>query len=163
MMTLRCTRKLLSRLAITPPEHAEVPTTTLGDWYADLLSTRPKWVVICVNERSLLSVVVPARESASLPIRFRHAALTLFRHLGVPEPKIAAEAGEMERILVGRTVSRSVIGSKNELRFLCSCMLQEMGGGDLDAIAVKLARVPCSAIKNHFPDRAALELFQSDG
>jgi hypothetical protein len=58
MMTLRCTRKLLG--ALRAPAAAEpAPTSTvLGDWYANLYKARPGRVVLCLNERSLLTVLV---------------------------------------------------------------------------------------------------------
>ncbi len=64
MFTLRCTRTLLKRLRAQPNASPPPPTTRLGDWYGNLLYTRPQQLVICVSERSLLPVVVPSRGSA---------------------------------------------------------------------------------------------------
>ena len=60
MVTLRCTQKLLRRLEVTDKPAA--PTPVLGDWYANILFSRPHQLVLCVSERSLLPVVLLAKE-----------------------------------------------------------------------------------------------------
>jgi hypothetical protein len=58
VLTIRCTRKLLKRLGaeavIDPPS----PTNRLGNWYAKLVFVRRVLLIICISERSLLSVIV---------------------------------------------------------------------------------------------------------
>jgi hypothetical protein len=54
MMTLSCTRKLLDRAGVFTKAETAPPTTVLGDWYANLLFTRPQQLILCMNERSLL-------------------------------------------------------------------------------------------------------------
>src|SRR5437764_7588177 len=85
MMTLRCTRNLLSRLGVilAPPE--TLPTTALGDWYAELLVARPNWLVLCISEKTLLSVVVAARPLATLVARFQAAVDARLLSLGVSQ------------------------------------------------------------------------------
>lgn len=60
MFTLRCTAKLLARLKASPVVEMGTPTSRLGDWYAHLLFTRPTQLVLCVSERTLLSVLILA-------------------------------------------------------------------------------------------------------
>ena len=42
MFTLRCTARLRKRLVTTEETASAPPSTTLGDWYAHLLFTRPQ-------------------------------------------------------------------------------------------------------------------------
>jgi len=60
MFTIRCTKKLLRRVDDT--ETPTASTTVLGDWYAKVLYSRPHQLVLCVSERSLLPVVLHAKE-----------------------------------------------------------------------------------------------------
>ena len=71
MVTLRCTRKLLARLRASPEPEDVAPTTKLGDWYANLLYAPGGQAVLFVSERSLLPIVVPAKEARALVDRFR--------------------------------------------------------------------------------------------
>ncbi len=75
MVTLRCTQKLMRRLGVPVKVATHAPTTILGDWYANLIYARPRQIVLCMNERSLLLVLVAAQEGKSLPNRFRALAL----------------------------------------------------------------------------------------
>src|SRR6266852_8855735 len=114
-MTLRCTKKLLNRVPSSSTSSGVRPTNALGDWYADILFTEAAWVVICVSERSLVSVVIPARGLSSLVPRFRVAVGDLLLRLGVSNEQVRAEREEMVEIVVGPTASRSVLGSMNDL------------------------------------------------
>jgi hypothetical protein len=74
VLTIRCTRKLLKRLRaeaiIDPPS----PTNRLGNWYAKLGFFRRVPLIICISERSLLPVIVEARDASSFSPRFRDCA-----------------------------------------------------------------------------------------
>lgn len=82
MRTLRCTRKLLTRVPHATVPVLQPPTTALGDWYADLIIVKSRWLVLCVSEKSLLSVLVPARPLSSALPRFREAVDIRLRSLG---------------------------------------------------------------------------------
>ena len=118
MYTLRCTRKLLKRLSERPTSEAIAPTTTLGDWYANLLYTRPQQLVMAMSERSLLCVLVPAKATA-LPFeaRLRSAVAELLLAIGVPDIVVADEVAAMSEHRVGATASRSVLGCMNDATY----------------------------------------------
>ncbi len=157
MMTMRCTRKLLSRLPHTPVDESRLPTTALGDWYANLLVVKPRWVLLCVSERSLLSVLIPAREFASVAERFRQAVDQRLRVLEIEDAARAGELRAMKVLEFGPTASRSTVGSLNELRFFAREMLAD-GEPDLDAIAGWLGEVPMTRAPGHWPANAARSL-----
>ena len=92
MVTLRCTHKLLRRLHLSPQAGSTPPTTVLGDWYANLFYSRPRQLVLCMNERTLLLVLVPARDAKSLGPRFCEAAAAHLKRIGVPDAAVEAEA-----------------------------------------------------------------------
>ena len=103
MYTLRCTRKLLKRLGAQPSSEAVAPATVLGDWYANLLFTRPQQLVLAMNERSLLCVLVPAAPGHQLGRRLRDAVSELLLAIGVPAAAVTAEAAAMESMAIGAT------------------------------------------------------------
>src|SRR2546426_11341959 len=84
MFTLRCTARLRKRLGTTEETTSTPPSTKLGDWYAQLLLTRPQ-LVLCVSERTLLPVVIAARDGSRLVPRLREAVGQMLRVLAVAE------------------------------------------------------------------------------
>jgi hypothetical protein len=114
MFTLRCTRKLLRRIGATPSSEAIAPSTVLGDWYANLLYTRPTQLVLAMSERSLLAVVVPAAPLQTLQERLRTQVEELLGAIGVPPESVAREVEAMRQVSVGTTASRAVLGCMND-------------------------------------------------
>jgi len=110
MITLRCTQKLLKRLGSFGNDDTHAPTNILGDWYGNLIYARPQQLVLCLNERSLLLVLLRARDGKSLATRFRQSVLALLNRLNVPASIIEVEASAMQDIRIGRTASRRVVG-----------------------------------------------------
>ena len=159
MVTVRCTRKLLRGLPISA--QPEAPSTVLGDWYANVLFSRPHRLVLCVSERSLLPVVLPAKESRTLAPRLAVAAGQVLQRLGVAPPLIKRELSEMHDFAYGRTQNRRVLGSLNDLMFQLSWYLRDAPEKDLIEHSLHLAETPCSPLGYGSPDRMTVELFQS--
>src|SRR5262249_47773564 len=113
MFTLRCTAKLRKRLGTRHELPATPPSTKLGDWYAHLLFTRPQ-LVLCVSERTLLPVLVPARDGSLLVARLCYAVGQMLTALGVGDAAVASEREAMKDAVIGKTVSRQVLGSMND-------------------------------------------------
>jgi hypothetical protein len=157
VVTLRCTRKLARYLTLTPGAESQEPTSKLGDWYANLLYVGHQRLVLCVSERSLLSLVLPARDLRQLPSRLPSALESLLARLGVPSTVVAEEVAALLPISVGHTSNRQVVGSLVELGFQAASLLQHHGAdrllGDLE---LALAAVPCFQLKpDPFPFRTA--------
>lgn len=157
MVTLRCTRKLARHLTLTPGAENQEPTSKLGDWYANLLYVGRQRLVLCVSERSLLSLVLPARDLRQLPSRLPSAVESLLARMGVPPAIVAAEVAALLPISVGHTRNRSVVGSMLDLGFQAASLLEHQGAdrlvGDLE---LALAAFPCLQLKpDPFPFRTA--------
>src|SRR2546427_5180067 len=101
MFTLRCTARLRKRLGMTQDAPPTPPSTKLGDWYAHLLFTRPQ-LVLCVSERTLLPVLVPARDGSLLVARLRDAAGQMLAALGVADAAVASEQETMMDAVIGQ-------------------------------------------------------------
>ncbi len=156
MYTLRCTRRLLSKLPHETTASAPPATTILGDWYANVLNIGSARLILCTNERSLLSVIVPAKNPAQLPIRLRDAAVALFRRLGYPEEAIAHEERAMAELVVGPTANRSVLGSMTDITWHCRWYAEDHAVVDLRDLELRLADMPMLSQEPAAPeDRAA--------
>lgn len=167
MIALRCTRKLAARLKLPAylPEPLP-PTTLLGDWYGNLVYAGRQPVVMLTSERSLLTVLLPARDLDRLPRDFLGAARDLLQGIGATPDQIDAELLQMADITFGHTTNRSVLGSMNELALLGKAWWDD-GRMTLPELALRLARVPMSAIgtksRLEFPDKIARNLLAPYG
>lgn len=155
MYTLRCTGKLLKRLGAATERVREPPTTRLGDWYGTLVHAPGMQVVLLVSERTLLPVVVPARETRTLAARFPPALAEVLAQLKVPSAVIDREVRAMAEPRIGKTASRQVLGSMNEFVRL---MPYRWPPGSLTAVALELAETPCGPIGMRSPDGLTREL-----
>ena len=146
MITLCCTQKLLRRLRIAKPEAEGVPpTNTLGNWYANLIQVGRVQMVMATSERSLLTVLMPAADlRKSLVPNLCQAVDLLLRELGVDPLRVAAEVEAMREVRIGRTVSRSVLGSMNDLSRLLEWDVRD--GRPPMEIMLRLAAVPMTGV-----------------
>jgi hypothetical protein len=163
MVTLRCTQKLLRRVGVPAKIEASPPTTVLGDWYATLVHARPHQLVVCMNERTLLVVLVPAREISSLGTRFREAVTAQLRRLGVPPAAIEAEARAMSGLVIGPTASRSLLGCLREAVFALSLELERPEFSSLTDVEDWFSEHIYSTTKYRRPRKLARELFDAAG
>jgi len=158
MVTLRCTQKLLKRLKVGPTSELRAPTSRLGDWYAAPFSIGHLRLVMCVSEHSLLPVFVPARALARLVPDFREAVLALLGRLGVPAWVLQFEREQLAEVAIGRTASRSVLGSMNDFAVQGRWYVRSRPGTDLIAMALELAGAPCGPLQYNRPKDAARAL-----
>ena len=157
-MIFRCTRKLLKRLPAQPKASAGSSSNVLGDWYADILFTRPQRLVMCTSERSLLPVVIPARELSTLLPRFRRALQKMLAKLSVPQHLIDSELANMADVTVAPTASRVVLGFMNDFKFQCRVHLDHDAGLSLEQLSLLLAHTPCGPLKYADPADAARQI-----
>jgi hypothetical protein len=159
VFVLRCTQKLLDRLNATPEPEPAPPDTVLGDWYANLIRVGRIQVVLAVSERSLLPIVVPARDGRSLVQRLSEALGLMLSAVGVPPDDAIAERGAMQRWAIGKTANRRVLGSLNDLAFQLEVGLSDSPDRTLLEQSLWLARTPLKVIDYGAPDQATLAAF----
>jgi len=153
MTTLRCSAQLLRRLA---PVATEVsPSGQLGDWYARIVATRPRHLVLCTNERSLLCVVVPLAPQHTLLDRFVEAAQHRINQIAAPAHARMKERAALADVRLGRATNRSVIGSMNEFTYAINAWFEDRSGDDLEALGLWLCDTPCSPLSTAWPWREA--------
>jgi uncharacterized protein DUF6933 len=157
--TLRCTGKLLARLGPVTEVDRESPTTVLGDWYGTLIHAPGMQLVLLVSERTLLPVVVPAREARTVTERFPLALGRALAELGVQPPAIEREVQAMAGPRIGKTASRQVLGSMNDFQRLMTH--HPWPPRSLTALSLELAEAPCGPIGMRSSDDLTRELFAS--
>lgn len=115
-----------------------------------------------MNERSLLPVVVPALDLATLTPRFCDALAAVLAALGVPGKTIEAELREMEHFAYGPTMNRRLHGSANLFMDRLDMLVHRKPKSSLKDVALRLAEFPCKPLGYKFPREVAVELLCAD-
>ena len=157
MTIIRCTKRLLDELGLRIsdlPDEGPVEGL-LGEWYCNLRRFDRRKVLLFTHPDTLFSFWVPGIKKADLEdfgmLFFTHLAKNL-AHEGFPEPVIR-RAIETDEIRIGKTSSRSVLGSMNDYAYLSEYMIASAGGlqrADILEINKKLNRTPMSGIGMNF-------------
>jgi diadenosine tetraphosphate (Ap4A) HIT family hydrolase len=161
MFVLRCTRRLLGRIKADPVDNPPVTTTTLGDWYANLVHIGRLQMVLAVSERTLLPVVVAAAPIASLPSRLRSGVADVLAALDIPAPEIDKEVAAMTDFAWGKTANRQVTGMMVDFQKAMSFYVEDRP--ELQDLSLRLAETPSSPLfaTTVSPDRTTVALFGS--
>ncbi len=163
MVVLRGTKKVLRYLS-APIESPGESATALGDWYANRIVVGRQPILILVSAKSLLSVLVPARDVRGFPDRLAGVVSDRLQRLGVDKGLVESEVLAMDSVVVAKTCDRSVLGTMNDFAksipfYLNSRYWDETSLGTVEA---RLEDTPCRASKGFseciFPDRKAREL-----
>lgn len=150
---IRCTKKLLG----------EIPTDLLdmaasGDsWHANLLRIERRKCVLFTHDATLYSVFVPALKKPEFDRLPEVFAERLFKALlweEFPQAQIEVMLDAVRVVRFGRSNSRSVLGSMNDIQFQAQVYVHYDGGldsTDLVDLHRRLNRAPMSAIGHSYP------------
>jgi hypothetical protein len=146
VISLCCSQVVRSRLGITGrPSAASEPTTRLGKWYVHLVRLGPRQLVLATSERSLLTVILPARElRATIEGNLRIAVEQLLSAMNIPMDIVNRELAQMQPVLIAPATNHRVLGSMNELAFHLG-VRQEQTSDPIE-MAVSLSGIPMSAV-----------------
>jgi hypothetical protein len=119
--------------------------TVLGAWYLHLIQLGNQQIMMATSERSLLTVLIPARElRQTLASNLRLAVRDLLIALGTSLDVVQREIVSMEPVTFGNAVNRRVIGSVNEFAYQLDAYVGDTS--DLLELALRLCETPMSAI-----------------
>jgi hypothetical protein len=134
----------------------------LGDWYANRFRVGRHQLIVATNERTLLTLLTPAKDLPGLPQRLRNELGWLLNTLGIGAMAIAKELAAMDTVRYDRTESRSILASMNQLTF-DACAAFDVPGRDvvyLDQVALRLSGTPCKRLDYSSPAERACALFE---
>lgn len=161
MVTIRCTKKLLERIAASSAETAP-PTTRLGDWHAKPVAVGHQRLVLLVSERSRLPVLMWARDAKRLARSFPDALARVLWGLGIEAAAINRELEATRDVVIAPTNDRSLLGTLNDFAHMLRWQLADRPDLDLVAAALELAHTPVRPLRpHHFPDAATCALLRS--
>jgi hypothetical protein len=155
VLIVRATKKLRQRLGSATSHDDEPSTTLLGEWYATLLSWRPRQLILLVNEQTLLPVLMPLAPAASAPSRIGPEIAAALAAHDAPTAVIDGELDQMRDCRFAPTANRSVVGIMNEFTVLADTYRRSDPDLDLPRLARWLASTPCSPLygRHISPDR----------
>ena len=165
MITLRLTHKLQQLLDIDLTEQLKPTTSTLGDWYANFVPTCSGDLIVLVNEKTLLSVAIPIWESNHLLLLFRLRVENLLGMIGIPSKVIDQELHHYNDTQFGKTRSRSVSGSMNDIAFQYQAiaeMAENKADLSLSNAEYQMSQMPCKPIEYRAPIDVAKELLMQE-
>lgn len=153
MTILRCSAQLLRRIspATLDATSSESPSGRLGDWYARIVNARPRHLVLCTSERTLLSVVVPVAPQDRLLDRFIAAAQRRIDQIDAPAVARMRERAALADVWIGRSTNRAVIGTMNQFAYAVDAWLDDHSSEDLEGLGQWLCDTPCSALRTDWP------------
>lgn len=165
MLSLCCTKVIRDRLCLPPQLPAPVqPSTRLGNWYVHLARFGHQQMVIATSERSLLTVLLPARQlPQTIEISFQAAVAELLDALQLPTKIVNRELAAVQPISFAAASNRRVIGSMNEFaRQIESDLMRIRNPLHL---SLRLAETPMSAVGSKacygLPNEVARDLLMS--
>ena len=121
MATFRCTKKLLDHLGAKPVPESDLSQakSTLGDWYANVMTVDRRKVVLWTNEQTLFSFVmlkVRAKRPDLFYAGFLHGMSMALELEGIPPQHIDSLLHEHEGLIqFTKTKNRSVVASMNQI------------------------------------------------
>ena len=165
MITIRCTARAAKHLGVTPNPDAPSGTSILGDWFLNLIPTYAGGMLLFVNERSLVSLCVPAHLESPMNEFYRRVG-SLLAMLKIPHETIYRELEHYHELIIGKTNSRVILGSMNELAYLMQCEFDKASPQNpvsLSDLEMYLAIVPMGSIRYKSPGDVAREILGSAG
>jgi len=158
MVTIRCTKKLLTRIG--SPSQATGPTTTiLGDWYARPVSIGHQRLILLISEHSRLPVILPGRDVKHLARNFPDALARVFLGLGIEALAAEREVEATREAVIAVTDNRSLLGTLNDFSFMLQWQLPNRPNLDLLQAALDLSHTPVRPLgRLGFPDKVTREL-----
>src|SRR5260370_28053464 len=116
MVTVSCTKVVRDRLRLPAQLPAPVqPSARLGNWYVHLARFGHQQIVLATSERSLLTVLLPARQlRESIEVNFHAAVGEFLAALQLPAQIVSHELAAAQPISYSTASNRRVIGSMNE-------------------------------------------------
>jgi hypothetical protein len=160
MFVLRCTQKLLKRNPGPTTAGQDTLVPTLGNWHANLVRLAYSPVVLCVNDMSLLAILIPGRDFPNLVSAFRNRLAQRLRRMGISQETISVERAAMEIVQIQPSNSRSVLASMNDLvHHLRWKVGNHFSFAEAELLEDMLSEIPMGALKYDYAVEVARAAF----
>jgi hypothetical protein len=159
MVTVNCTLKLSKRLPYSMVDVALPATNRLGDWCANSFNVGRYPYILITNERTLLSVVIPLKESSTFWPRFVLSLQWLLNAIGIPHRLIDEELKQYKEVQLTRKTNRHTLGSMNDFVYQVQVRFEIDANPSLEKVALELSQVPCGPVKYFLPREAVRQVF----
>ncbi len=150
---------MFKELRISVKEVDEAEEGFLGSWFAHVFRIGRRKCVLFMNDRTLYSVLlygVKKNDFDNLGRRFVSGLTTNLQRDGFSVEVVASIGMACHPVVWGKTNNRSVLGSMNDLIFVCGVMAErrdlEM---DLELVELnyQLNQTPMKNLEEGFPDK----------
>jgi len=135
-------------------------TTALGDWYVNVIYMGRQPLVLAVSERSLLPLLMPARDLDNLPDHLTQTLIEKLQGMGIPETTIRQEISKMDPLIFAKTANRSVLGSMNDFTDQVKFTHHIHEDWSLVGMMDRLGDMPCKPIQYKYPSEIAKALLK---
>ncbi|ROT94536.1 hypothetical protein EB809_19305 [Marinobacter sp. R17] len=169
MQLIKCTGKLRKEMGVADGDlHLdEIAGDGLGPWHANLLYISGRKCVLCANDKTLIHFIVPdvrRAEVRQFQAMFLQGLETLLLLLGVADAQRASILPEYADVHIGKSNSRSVLGSMNDLAFQYEFLIRRAGGlyaADVPGIIYELNQMPmrCKNLQSAIIPRQAFSRY----
>jgi len=141
-----------------PGQDALVPV--LGNWHANLIRLDKSPIVLCVNDISLLAILVPGRDFPNFVAAFQDRIAGRLGRMGLAADTISAERAAMEIVQIQPSNSRSVLASMNDLVHHLKWRARDhFDFSEADALEDMLSHTPMGALKYQYAVEVASAAF----
>src|SRR4030066_1868405 len=159
MRIIHCTRKLLKELDVPLVELDKIlpPTEGIGNWYANLLRIDRRKCLLFTNKKTLYTFLIPKVLKNNLKNIEEEFLINLNYNLqneGFSLEVINKIMQEYQEIGFAKTVSKSVLGSMNDLAYQYEFEIMRSEGIDnirIPQLNQRINRTPMGALNYKFP------------
>ena len=158
MTIVNATKKAWDRLKATPPSANNVDDTIVGSWCAHIFYFGHRQFLILTNERTLFSIIVPAKSITNIEIVLPQTVAELLERYEVPKQSSAILLKQLSEVQFTRNTNRQVLGSMNDFIKNAKFILEDTPDISLIDLSLQLCQMPCSPIQMKSPKKAILEI-----
>jgi hypothetical protein len=158
MTTIHITKKVADRLK---EDIKSVPTgeeTILGFWCAHLFYSGHNQFLMVTNEKTLLTVVFPAKELKNINKIFPNTVDMVLQKYSIPNKLRENIFRQLSKIEYSRNTKKQVLGSMNDFIKLSKYYIDDVPDLSLKDLSLKLCDTPCSPIQMKSPKEAVLDI-----
>lgn len=142
------------KLETDPPQSGGA----LGDWYGNLFNVGRQRLVLCQSARTLLPVILPAR-NGEFPRRFPEYLAEVLFALKMPSEAVRREHEAAQEWTFAATNSRSILGAMNDFAFCGSHDID--AGRSLLETSLRLSEMPTKPLSYSCAERETRALLES--